>query len=109
MFRPSNVKVVAEKRPISTLLMGIFILSQVYDLSKLAISDGRTHPGYVMTRAVITIVGVLIWLDGLKSGDMGMTVLKYIGFLFIAAFVRFFAFAYSYGETKTTTSSRVSM
>ena len=60
--------------------------------------DLKTHPMYVVTKALIQIVGIFIWLDGLKSGKFGDTVLKYIGFLVVASFVHFFAFAYSYGE-----------
>lgn len=102
MFKPSNVKVVKEKRPASTMLLGLFILLQVYQLSSLAISDGIRHPGYVTFKAVITIIGILIWLDGLKSGKFGETVLRYIGFLVLAGILQFFVFMFSYGESSGT-------
>ena len=104
MFKASNVKVVAEKRPVSTLLLGLFIISQVYLLSSLAISDGIGHPAYVTTKAVITILGILIWLNGLKSGAFGETVLKYMGFLVVASIFQSFMYVYSYGERVDSTS-----
>ena len=108
MFKPSNVKVVAEKRPVSTLLIGLFIITQVYQLSSLAISDGIKHPGYVTFKAVITIIGILIWLDGLKSGDLGGTVLKYIGFLLLASLFQTVTWLYSYTERVDSSSSTFS-
>ena len=100
MFKQSNVKIAAEKRPAATFLIGSFIISQVYLLSSLAISDGRKHPGFVTYKAVATVIGIFIWLDGLKSGAFGDTVLRYIGFLIIASFLQFFMWIGSYGESE---------
>ena len=86
MFKQSNVKIVAAKRPVATLLIGLFIVSQVYILSSQAISLAPKHPAFVTFRTVTTVLGILIWLDGLKSGAFGVTVLRYIGFLAIVGF-----------------------
>lgn len=94
MFKPST----SEKRPVATLLVGLFTISQVYQLSSLAITNGLMHPKYLISKAVFIIIGILIWLDGLKSGNFASTVLKYIAFWILASVFQFFMYVSSYSE-----------
>ena len=102
IFKAKNVQPVMKARPIMSGVMGLFIILQLYQLSSLAITDGKKHIGYVLIKAAISIVGIFIWLQGLKSGKFGQTVLTYIGFLVLAGIVQLFSFFASYGETVKT-------
>ena len=101
-FKLKNVKTVYEKRPVMSALMGLFIVVNAVMLLQLVASDVVKHPMYVILKGLIFVVGSMIWLNGLKSGNLGQTFLKYVGFIFIASIVQFFAYVGSYGSTTTT-------
>ena len=96
------MKVIAKEKPVATLLIGLFIIYKLVLLTQLALSDLVSHPGYVTVKAAIVGLGLLIWLNALKTGKFGMAALQYIGFLVLASLVQFIAFAASYGETTST-------
>ena len=99
-FKLKNVKPSIKSRPVASGLIGLFIIYNAVALLQLAMSDLTTHPVYVVTKLLILIAGSMIWLNGLKSGNLSMTFLKYIGFMVIAMFVQFMVYAGSYGEVK---------
>jgi hypothetical protein len=107
MFKPKNIKPTFEARPVKSLAVYLFVISSSLMLLQSAISDVTTHPIYVLTKAIIVGIGCMIWLNALKSNDLGSGLFKYIGFIVISSVFQFFVFLGSYGSYNTTSHQNV--
>lgn len=94
-----ETKAVIKSRPVASLLIGSFIVIQMYFLTSLAISDVTSHPGYVLLKALFLVLGALIWVSALKTGKFGQASLQYIGFCVLSGVVQFIAHVISYGNS----------
>jgi uncharacterized membrane protein len=100
----SVVKRSVKGNPVASFVIALLTLMAIVNVSRLIVTDGREHPGYVTTNAVLATIGILILLKAVKvdkltgKSHVGMGFLAYFGFWVLGGIVLFVAYVASYGK-----------